>query len=526
MPARIAQTDGSTVLLLEPDDTLASALCDAFDSHVLDWHVDVAKTVNEAADSIATCPPSLLLCSASVHGGDTADLVSSAGEITPFPLVLMIDATGDSVTPPSSTPAGVFDHLLLNKDTLSDVPHRTSQILNHWALLGAQSDAATDLREKEEFNFALFQHNPSATVVVDHDGLVIKSNLARRAMEESLPELGAPLFDTEGSPTEQDLAIALKACIQRGVIRDFEEIQLGNQWYQLTMAPLPRGAIVLSNNITKRKEAEAAAEEHQKQLIHADKMVALGTLVSGVAHEVSNPNNAMILSSAALKRMVDDLFASLDVMVKDTDELDVGARSYEEMREELPEMINVVNRSAERIKTIVGDLKTYARRGSEALTETVDCNEVLDASVSLLSAIIRKSTNRFSLRKDEELPTIHGNAQQIEQVVINLITNACQALPGTDAAIRASTRVESHTGTVLIEVEDEGPGIPAELLDRVTEPFFTTKQDDGGTGLGLSISRTIIENHGGELRFASKPGKGTLATIRLPQQTGNSPRRE
>jgi signal transduction histidine kinase len=520
------QSDHLSVLLVEHDEALASAIEGAFSYHPLDWTLDTAISIEAAAGLIASRAPSIILASASMPSGDPAALAGDDEGSARFPVVLMHNARDDHDPNFGTTHAGIFDHIMQSQPALADIPHRTAQILRYWRLLGTQSDAEAELRENEQFNFALFQHNPSATVAVDQEGKVIKSNLARRAMSESLPELGARLFRSDGDDSEQQLASALSVCIDEGKTRGFSEIQLGENWYEITMAPLPHGAIVLSQNITKRKLAEVAAEEHQRQLIHADKMVSLGTLVSGVAHEVSNPNNAMLLSSSALKRMVDDVISVLDNVRTDTGDFDVGQRSYDEVRHDLPEMIGVIHRSAERIKNIVGDLKTYARRGTEVLTETVDLNELVDASVSLLSSLIKSSTNHFSVEKDETIPSVLGNAQQIEQVVINLITNACQALENRDSGITIRTRCDPGTSNVLVEVQDSGPGIDAELMDRITEPFFTTKHDDGGTGLGLSISRTIVENHHGELRFASEPGKGTLATIRLPQRGQDTRDRE
>ena len=112
------------------------------------------------------------------------------------------------------------------------------------------------------------------------------------------------------------------------------------------------------------------------------------------------------------------------------------------------------------------------------------------------------------------MPKINGNIQQIEQVVINLISNACQALEGRDRAVNVSAT--SNEKSVQIVVQDEGKGISSEDLKYIMDPFFTTKRDTGGTGLGLSISYNIIKEHDGELLVISEPGKGTTATIKLP----------
>ncbi len=113
-------------------------------------------------------------------------------------------------------------------------------------------------------------------------------------------------------------------------------------------------------------------------------------------------------------------------------------------------------------------------------------------------------------------PPVKGAARRIEQVVINLLSNACQAVPNQDCAISLSTAYNPAANEVHIMVQDEGVGIPPEAVSQITDPFFTTKRDTGGTGLGLSISRQIVESHGGVLVFSSAGNRGTLVTVTLP----------
>ena len=130
--------------------------------------------------------------------------------------------------------------------------------------------------------------------------------------------------------------------------------------------------------------------------------------------------------------------------------------------------------------------------------------------------LIRKSTDRFTLSNTEGLTRIRGNFQKLEQVIINLVTNACQSLESRSKAIRLATRHDQEAGMVVIRVEDEGRGIPAGLLDKVADPFFTTKRDTGGTGLGLSVSYGIVREHRGRIEFTSEELRGTTVEIRIP----------
>ena len=134
----------------------------------------------------------------------------------------------------------------------------------------------------------------------------------------------------------------------------------------------------------------------------------------------------------------------------------------------------------------------------------------------LVRNLLDKCTARFTLDLDSSLPRVTGNFQQLEQVVINLLTNACQALPDRDRGVAVATRFHAASARLSLEVRDEGVGIPTKNLAHVMDPFFTTKQSKGGTGLGLSISYNIVKNHGGDLAIASLPGTGTTVTVSLP----------
>ena len=186
------------------------------------------------------------------------------------------------------------------------------------------------------------------------------------------------------------------------------------------------------------------------------------------------------------------------------------------MRENITSLFSGISDGAKRIKQIVDDLKNYVRDNTADLDQSVDINEVLKSAVSLLSNMIKKSTHQFSIEYGNHVPLLRGNFQRLEQVMINLIQNACQALPDPQKGIFISVQTSEEKSTISIKVHDEGMGIPLDKLLNITDPFFTTKHDSGGVGLGLSISSKIVEEHGGSLQFESEVGAGTTATITLP----------
>jgi len=277
--------------------------------------------------------------------------------------------------------------------------------------------------------------------------------------------------------------------------------------------------VVWSRTLQKRIARHTAElEERQQQLIQADKMASLGILVSGVAHEINNPTGLILFNLPVLKKTFQAAQESLEDRFHDTGDFLVGGLRYSQLREEAPRMFDEMHDGARRIKRIVDDLKDFARKDDSALDESVDLNQVVEASVRLVENSIKKATRNFRISLTPGLPRCRGNVQRIEQVVVNLILNACQALPDPERAIRVATALTPAGDEIVVSVEDEGVGIPREHLSHLTDPFFTTKRDAGGTGLGLSVSAGIVKDHQGRLEFRSEPGQGTTALVTLPAQ--------
>jgi polar amino acid transport system substrate-binding protein len=292
------------------------------------------------------------------------------------------------------------------------------------------------------------------------------------------------------------------------------------RWAASILGPLLLilGATVIWNR-TLQKEVALRTEElrvRQQQLIHADKMAALGILVSGVAHEINNPTGHLLMNIPVLRRAYQAVEASLEDRFRDEGDFMLGGLRYSVVREELPRTLHDMQESANRIKRIVEDLKQFARKDSALLTDDVDLNAVIEASLRLVENSTKKATRRLEVQYAEELPRIRGNAQRIEQVVVNVLLNACQAMQGREGRISVRTAHDVARGEVLLAIEDEGVGIPPENLSHLTDPFFTTKRDQGGTGLGLSVSAGIVKDHSGRMEFRSHVGAGTTVTIALP----------
>ena len=272
-------------------------------------------------------------------------------------------------------------------------------------------------------------------------------------------------------------------------------------------------------NAMLRKEVEKRSSQlraQQEQLIQADKMASLGILVSGVAHEINNPTGLLMLNLPILKSAWEDALPYLAEHAKDDPMFSLAGLRFDRLSQELPYLLDEMDQSTLRIRNIVNDLKDFAREEPNEITQEVHINEVVSTAIRLVDTSIRNATDDFELYLDQRNPIVIGSAQRVEQVVINLIINACDAVEKRDNAIRITTTHSLDEKEVLIVIEDQGQGIdPANLL-RLTDPFFTTKREQGGTGLGLSVSAAIIKAHHGTLAFDSTLNKGTSVTVSFP----------
>lgn len=272
----------------------------------------------------------------------------------------------------------------------------------------------------------------------------------------------------------------------------------------------------LAREIVEKKKALEELKLHQDKLIQADKMASLGVLVSGVAHEINNPNALVLLNIPTLKQTCEDAFHYLDEIYQRDGDFTFGGLPYSRMRTLIPHILEETAEGARRIKRIVEDLKDFSRQDVGEIVERIEFNEVVRAAVRLVEPSLKNATDRFDLQLAAGPLYVRGSTQRIEQVIINLILNACRAIPERSKGITLTTAPDTGQNAVVLQLSDEGIGIPLENLPRITDPFFTTNRETGGTGLGLSISAGIVKEHGGTLNFDSIVGIGTTVTLTLP----------
>lgn len=270
------------------------------------------------------------------------------------------------------------------------------------------------------------------------------------------------------------------------------ERKIGDATYQISMFPLQEGdrglTIHVMKNITEVKKLK-------DQLYNADKLASIGLLVSGVAHEINNPLTGVIAYSEL-------------IAMKTTDE---------NVRADLKKVLD----SAERCKKIVDNLLTFSRQNAPSKSlESV--NDIIDRAIDLRNYWL-KSGNVEVVKDYAAITTVFVDAQQIQQVIHNLLLNAEQSIVAAGVKhgkISFSTRFDRDAGAVFISIKDNGQGIPQEIMPRIFDPFFSTKRAGARTGLGLSISHGIITEHGGTILAENASDGGAIFIIKLPTGTG------
>jgi len=378
-------------------------------------------------------------------------------------------------------------------------------------LVDAYNQMLASLKKSEEHLRKVFYAADDAIMTTDREGrITLWSESSERMFGYSKDRIvGKDLSALHSSKMKPDLIKHMQeSATKKG--RWQGEIVYSNSkggsfdgWCVMTTLSEETGEIVgylsVVRDMTEKKQMEM-------QLIQADKMASLGELAAGVAHEINNPLSGIISNAEFLQ-----------------EEIPAG---NEEQQEEIRDIVE----NSQRIKTIVQDLLNFSRQRDSKTYTILDIPAVINSSLNLTEHQIQLDRIKVIKEIGDALPPVRGSFNQIEQVFINLLSNARYALnkkypdshEDKTLHIRADEVEETGRKYVRIEFLDKGIGIPEENLDRIFNPFFTTKEQGQGTGLGLSISYNIIQEHGGAILFESKEGEFTKVTVDLPVFEGDS----
>ncbi len=265
------------------------------------------------------------------------------------------------------------------------------------------------------------------------------------------------------------------------------------------------------------KNMEQLASDRAAQLIHADRLSSLGIMAAGVAHEINNPCTSISSNLQLLDRVWHQLGPVMEQGASFFEEQGVSPDQLTFFRTEMPGIIRNSLGGVKRITKIVESLKQYSRKQGSGL-QRCDLNDCIRDALALCAGPLKKHLS-IEVRADASLPPFLGDVQQMEQVFINLVVNASDALEGIEnATLTISAFTENER--ICARVEDNGPGIPPNALDQIWTPFYTTKSVGKGTGLGLAICQSIMESFGGTISAHNGPHGGACFVLTLPAASG------
>jgi signal transduction histidine kinase len=264
---------------------------------------------------------------------------------------------------------------------------------------------------------------------------------------------------------------------------------------KFTPIHVPKAHDEITNLIVSFNRMGQALQQKQDELLQSKKMASIGTFSSGIAHEINNPLNNISLSA--------------DTLLEEFDSMD---------EEETKEILGDIMTQTERASKIVRNLLDFSRAHATEM-EPLHIDEVLQKTTKLIANELRIHKIALETQIADSLPVVHGDFQKLQQVFLNLIINAEQAI-GEYGRIFIEARIADND-TIRVDVSDTGPGIDQRHLEQIFDPFFTTKEAGKGTGLGLSIVYGIVKKHGGYIEVASKVGEGTMFSVYLPAYHGN-----
>ena len=341
-----------------------------------------------------------------------------------------------------------------------------------------------------------------------------------------MPETGFIFFDNQISEYDKSVIMPLQELVGRlsaACIACYQNDALIQSQYDLELRIAHRTKELEESN-TELKDAYEKLQKAQKQLIHSEKMISLGQLAAGVAHEINNPTGYIqsnLHTMAEYLDIIEEFYRlTTDLVSGNAEDPDGTSEKIRRLAED-EDMEFIINDAeglvkdsidgSDRIKEIVTGLRNFGRSDDDSDFTLSDPNDSIEDALRLTWNELKY---KCEVEKDlGALVEIPCRTDQLTQVFVNMLVNAVQAIE-SHGKIRVESRLEKKS--IVIKISDNGKGIPEEYLSKLFDPFFTTKKIGQGTGLGLSISHGIIEAHGGSIEVDSSPGVGTTFTIMLP----------
>lgn len=338
---------------------------------------------------------------------------------------------------------------------------------------------------------ATFDAIRDPVVIINENFDIERANLATSRLSDS------DIKEIIGKKCYRAFAGRTKICDNCPLIKSIESnhaavSKLGNRIhqrdYEVSAFPYPGGEVKSIASVVHYRDV-TEEKRLQQEVIQNEKMAAIGMLAGGVAHEINNPLGGILAFTQLLMR---------------------GLNKEDPIRPDLEE----IERAAVRCKKIVSDLLDFSRISYGKEMRQLDVNLIIEKIVPFIKAELKSYNVDLKLDLKPNIKPVEGDANRLQQVFLNLLTNGCQAMP-TGGNLVVSTFMED--GKTCVSIKDNGHGISKENISRIFDPFFTTKEPGKGTGLGLSISYRIIKEHEGNITVESSPNRGSTFTVKLPQ---------
>ncbi|MBI9083574.1 MAG: response regulator [Desulfobacterales bacterium] len=377
-----------------------------------------------------------------------------------------------------------------------------------------RSRVEAELRESQASYSALFHNSPFRTVIVDRDGRITAfhpGTLKTDDTDSKAPKIGARMYTADFAGRHAiDMRAELMSVIESGQARTLDNLAYDDRYLSVIISPFSQGAIITTFDVTDRKQAEEGKKKFEAQILQAQKLEAVGTLAGGIAHDFNN---------------------ILWIITGNT-ELAAGT-----IDEDNPAQHNLrrIEQASQRAKDLVSQILSFSRQSAQEEKKPLKINAIVKESLKLMRASL-PATIDIRQNMPAESPTVLADLSQINQVIVNLCTNAAHAMRERGGILNVSMveieldkdEAARHQDLApgkyaILSVMDTGHGITAENMDRIFDPFYSTKQIDEGIGMGLSVTHGIVKNHGGAITVHSKPDTGATFHVLLPTMEKEKP---
>ena len=513
------------LLLVEDDEDFSAALSSRLAKR--NFSVTVAPTGESALDGLKEADFDVVVADIKLPGMDGMEFLAQVRRLHNSLPVIMLTGYASMESAKEAVRLDAADYILKPLDTIDDLlnpldkaVHSYRLHLQNKQLMDNLEVKIAQLKDREEFNFALFQYNPIETVVVDRKGKVVKSNLAVRKAGEKLPNIGDVMYKDYAEKHEIDMHAELMKCIKLGTLKEFPAQKYGDKILSITIAPFPRGAIITSQDITERKKAEEKIKKSEELLKKQAK--ELERKVEERTQELALTNKFLEKANRAksefLANMSHELRTPLNAIIGFAEVLQ--SEKFGGLNEKQLSFANNVLISSRRLLGIINDILDLSKVESGRMELTLSeflFPELLENINIIVKGIALKKSIAVDSYVSPKVSVINADEEKMKQIMYNLLSNAIKF---THEKGRVKVKANIKDGNLCISVADTGIGIKSEDMDKLFKAFkqidneYTRKHE--GTGLGLVLTKKLVELHGGKIFVESEFGKGSTFTFTIP----------